>query len=402
MSTRAARRCLVGLVALVVLSCGSDPVASYTDTDTGAEITIDSGERFELRLVANRTTGFTWVTVPGEIDRVVDLVSEAYEEPDGGVVGAAGIQTFEYEATGEGAGILRLEYVRPFDDPVVPERVVEYVVRVDGAPWPPVTTGDPPTTGTATAPDTTTTTTATTEPPRPVIDVERLFDGEGPRHAAVRGFLVTDETGTRLCSTLLESFPPQCGWAWVVVPNPDGLDYVFDEARGVRWTPSPIVLPGTFDGVRLLADGGGPDVTVTADDVSMVEAFWRFATTGTGFDELPVAEEVGLGLGAVIDRTVPGGELKRRAAWTIDAEEYQGFAGPFSVLDLPDGAYDILIGPHPLCAAPAVTAPDGLGSHRRVSLQPTDATSCIEWWTIDFFVDDSGRVDAITLDLFGP
>lgn len=399
MGTRTLRRCLVGLSALVVLSCGTDQVASYTEADTGAEITVDAGDRFELRLVSNRTTGFSWVTVPGEIDHVVDLVSEAYEEPDRSAVGAAGIQTFEYEATGAGAAILRLEYVRPFDEPAVPERIVEYIVRVDGAPWLPVTTGDPPTTGTATAPDPTT---STTEPPRPVIDVETLFDGEGPRQAAVRGFLVTDETGTRICSTLLESFPPQCGWAWVVVPNPDGLGHVFDEAQGVRWTPSWIVLPGRFDGVRLIADGGAPDVTVTADDSSMVEAFWAFATTGTGFAELPLAEELGLGLGADIDRTVAAGELSRRAAWVIEAEEYQGFAGPFSVLDLPEGDYDVLIGPHPRCAAPAVPAPDGFENHRRVSVQPTGATSCIEWWTIDFFVGDAGRIDAITLDLFGP
>ena len=35
--------------------------------------------------------------------------------------------------------ILRLEYARSFDDPVVPERIVEYIVRVDKAPWPPTT-----------------------------------------------------------------------------------------------------------------------------------------------------------------------------------------------------------------------------------------------------------------------
>jgi hypothetical protein len=44
---------------------------------------------------------------------------------------------FTFAAVGEGAGILRLEYVRSFDDPPVPERIVEFIVRVDGAAWPP-------------------------------------------------------------------------------------------------------------------------------------------------------------------------------------------------------------------------------------------------------------------------
>jgi hypothetical protein len=36
-----------------------------------------------------------------------------------------------------------------------------------------------------------------------------------------------------------------------------------------------------------------------------------------------------------------------------------------------------------------------------VSIQPELATSCLEWWTVDFFVDDD-VVQAVTLDLFGP
>jgi hypothetical protein len=44
---------------------------------------------------------------------------------------------FVFVAGDEGAGVLRLEYVRSFDDPVIPERVAEFIVRIDGAPWPP-------------------------------------------------------------------------------------------------------------------------------------------------------------------------------------------------------------------------------------------------------------------------
>ncbi len=51
-------------------------------------------------------------------------------------------------------------------------------------------------------------------------------------------------------------------------------------------------------------------------------------------------------------------------------------------------------------------------SARRVSLQPTNATSCLEWWTVDFFMDTcgnkptrSGRVEAASVrasEFYGP
>ena len=63
------------------------------------------------------------------------------EEAEGGEAGQ----------TVSGAGVLRLEYVRSFDDPVVAERVAEFVVRVDDAEWPPPD-GSIPSITTASAP----------------------------------------------------------------------------------------------------------------------------------------------------------------------------------------------------------------------------------------------------------
>ncbi|MEZ5378802.1 MAG: protease inhibitor I42 family protein [Acidimicrobiales bacterium] len=168
------RRALAPLLALALFflgltgcggssSDGGETGAVFTDTDSGSEITLDTGDRFTLQLASNPTTGYSWAIDDTTLPNGLTLVSSTYRADDtsGNVVGSGGVEEFVFEAMASGSGMLRLSYVRPFDDPVVPERVVEYIVRIDGTPWPPATTSTPGTT-TATAPPTTTTTTSTT------------------------------------------------------------------------------------------------------------------------------------------------------------------------------------------------------------------------------------------------
>ncbi len=400
---------LTVLVLVVAPSCGAEGPVTYTDADAGAEIELAIGDPLELRLRSNPSTGYQWVESLSDIGALLSLVSQTYEAPDTDLVGAAGTEVLLYEATARGAGILRLEYLRPFDDPAIPERVVEYIVRIDDAPWPPVMTGDPPSTTTVAAPTTTSTVATTTTPTPttvettgPAVDVSALFDGEGSRQLTVGGFVLVDPGGARLCEILMESFPPQCGWAWVVVPNIEGLDLELERSGGVAWTQSRVEIAGFFDGTRFLADGGSPDVVPSADDLVLTEAFWGFATTGDGFEQIPFAGEVALGLGDRIYRTVPADALTKPEAWVIDEEEFRAYSGPFTALGLDAQRYATTVGAHPRCAGPPVPAPEGLTDLRRVSMQTAEATSCLEWWTIDFFVDQNGEVVAVTLDLYGP
>ncbi len=124
---------VVALVGLVVASCGSDdeqtPV-TLDISDSGSAITFEVGDTFEVLLESNPTTGYGW-TVAEQPDGVT-LVSSDYEEPDTSLVGAGGVEVFEFEATAVGSGVLRLDYVRSFDDPVVPADTVEYDLTITG------------------------------------------------------------------------------------------------------------------------------------------------------------------------------------------------------------------------------------------------------------------------------
>jgi len=69
-----------------------------------------------------------------------------------------------------------------------------------------------------------------------------------PRNVTVQGAVVWDGNGARLCESLMESYPAQCGGVSVDITNPDRIDADFDETGGVRWTPGFISLTGRYDG----------------------------------------------------------------------------------------------------------------------------------------------------------
>jgi len=229
---------LLILFSLTVACSGEDDLV-VTDADSTSELLVSAGDRFEVRLESNPSTGYAWLVSEMTTPLVVELQSQDFVAPaDGEAVGAPGTDVFVFEAADSGAGILRLEYVRSFDDPQVPDRVVEYIIRIDEAPWPPARDdSQPPSTAAATAP----------------IEVGDLLDGDGARDATVRGFVVWDENQARLCEVLMESFPPQCGGQAVVISNPDQLDVELEIEGTVRWTQGFVEVAGFFDGGMFVA-----------------------------------------------------------------------------------------------------------------------------------------------------
>lgn len=133
---------------------------------------------------------------------------------------------------------------------------------------------------------------------------------------------------------------------------------------------------------------------------------------------LSFAPHVRLGLGAEIVAVRTPAELEDPDAWLLHEEHFRAYLGPFSALRLlrhqvddtgsaaigPDGAFELSTGPHPHCASPPVAAPPGYQGHRRVSLQPSRASSstCLMWFSVDLFLDDQSRIAAVTLDLREP
>lgn len=123
----------IALVAAAALlaACGDDggTTVELGATDSLSEVSLDVGDQLSVSLEANPTTGYSWEL--GPLPDGLQLVSSEFEEPGGSLVGASGMQRFVFDAVGSGNGILRFEYVRVFDDPVIAERIVEYVLAID-------------------------------------------------------------------------------------------------------------------------------------------------------------------------------------------------------------------------------------------------------------------------------
>ncbi len=72
-------------------------------------------------------------------------------------------------------------------------------------------------------------------------------------------------------------------------------------------------------------------------------------------------------------------------------------------LVLTGGAYRVDLGPHPRCLGPDVSPAPPFAGLRQVAVTPLGALqSCLDWWAVDLFVDGSGRIHGVNLDLWEP
>jgi hypothetical protein len=110
------------------------------------------------------------------------------------------------------------------------------------------------------------TTSATLEPPTGVpASIGGIIDGEPSGDMHVLGYVVIDQNGSRFCSVLLESFPPQCGQPSVDLVDLDTVVVALREEQGVQWTDDIVVLLGRYrDGTFTVVDVGDAGGAVTS------------------------------------------------------------------------------------------------------------------------------------------
>lgn len=144
------RSCVLIALILVATACGGGSTRELTESDSGSVVDVEIGDVIEIRLEENPSTGYTWELEAPPAS--VELTNDVFVSGDNTLVGGAGTRQLDFAVIEEEAGILRLEYLRPFDDPPVAEKVVEYIVVVGDATWPPDQTDSTPATSTETAP----------------------------------------------------------------------------------------------------------------------------------------------------------------------------------------------------------------------------------------------------------
>jgi|GEM_PF-2721069 len=145
---------------------------------------------------------------------------------------------------------------------------------------------------------------------------------------------------------------------------------------------------------------------VTDQDRALIEAFRRFAEVPSDatLRALPLAADVRLGLADELVTSRTPAQLADPEAWTLEAETFRAYVGPFSALELlaRGEPLEVSVGAHLHCVSPPVPAPGEVAQLRRVSAQPRNVDSCLQWSTVDLFINADGLVEAITLDLYQP
>jgi hypothetical protein len=166
--------------------------------------------------------------------------------------------------------------------------------------------------------------------------------------------------------------------------------------------PAALVLALALAGCS--TDAAAPEPPNLRAGVEALIVFARDPGDAT-WSELQLAEHVALGLGEMVRASKPADELRDPAAWTLNVDLFRGRAGTASALELirgEAGRLSVTRGPHRHCAAPPVPPPAEAAGLTRFAIQPRDADGCLDWWTVDAFLDDEGRIRVVTLDLWEP
>lgn len=101
----------------------------------------------------------------------------------------------------------------------------------------------------AEAPDCEDTTSSDLPPLEPERGVSVVEANAQPIDGAfeLRGFFFADDAGARMCETLAESFPPQCGGASIPIGDFE-VDLPLSLEAGVSWTDQVVFLEGQIIG----------------------------------------------------------------------------------------------------------------------------------------------------------
>jgi hypothetical protein len=147
----------------------------------------------------------------------------------------------------------------------------------------------------------------------------------------------------------------------------------------------------------------GCDSETNGDDVlNGLVAFAR-QPSDKAWASVPFADHVQLGLGDRLLKTRSARALRDPAAWMLDADLFRAGVGPFSslkVLASKEGSLEYREGSYRRCASPSRPPPRPVSGLRRLSIQPREPVSCLQWFAVDVFVDESGDIRAVTLDLW--
>jgi predicted secreted protein len=113
-------KALLSIVVVLAVFLISLPVAAaqrtITEKDNEKLVNLSIGDKLQIKLSGNYTTGFQWEVINGYDDDVIEQEGKGEYQPEKtDRIGAGGIATFTFKAIGTGKTDLNLEYKRPWE-----------------------------------------------------------------------------------------------------------------------------------------------------------------------------------------------------------------------------------------------------------------------------------------------
>ncbi|MDB6442918.1 MULTISPECIES: protease inhibitor I42 family protein [Pseudomonas] len=94
-------------------------------------VRLNNGQNLILSLPSNPSTGYRWAVQDSAGGVLKALGPEVYRNPeDAGIVGAAGVSTWRFQAFNPGTGRLRLTYQQPWAPEVPPVETFDCAIAV--------------------------------------------------------------------------------------------------------------------------------------------------------------------------------------------------------------------------------------------------------------------------------
>jgi inhibitor of cysteine peptidase len=126
-------RLLLPLALALLAACTTQPKQNLTvEKQSACPAKLHNGQTLILSLPSNPTTGYRWAIQDSAGGVLRALGPEVYSNPeDAGIVGAAGVSTWRFQAFANGSGRLRLTSQQPWAPEVLPVETFDCAISVN-------------------------------------------------------------------------------------------------------------------------------------------------------------------------------------------------------------------------------------------------------------------------------
>ncbi len=115
---------LLILISGIIMSCQGP----YTAENNGKTITLSIDDPFEVELVSNPSTGYSWDVVSYDSSVIIQVGKPVSESSNSGAVGSPGKVTYNFKAVADGQTTLEMVYRKGWEPNSVSRSFKLYIV----------------------------------------------------------------------------------------------------------------------------------------------------------------------------------------------------------------------------------------------------------------------------------